>query len=118
MYKGEAIGLACSAWLENPILERNASPIQRWYFIASHIVRLAERVRDAADDVRTGALRDARVLFDGDTLVLSDEEYNEEMYTVNISEARELLTSFTEVKRVHDEALELLNAQKKRRPKE
>ena len=112
MKRGEAAEKACKAWQENPTLECGTTPLQRWYLITRQIVRLAEELRDNADNVKIGAWKDSSVLFGDNLLDAGDEDYYEEMYTVYILEARNLLNCLIEVKSKLDAALLMLANEK------
>lgn len=114
MRRGIAGDIACKSWQENPTLECGTTPFQRWYLIARQIVKLADDLRNSANDIRAGAFEDTSVLI-GDIILDSDDDddnYYEEMYTVNITEARNLLNSLIDVKSRLDAALLMLANEK------
>lgn len=111
MRRGVAGDNACKEWQKNPTLESGTTLFQRWYLIARQIVKLADDLRNSANDIRAGAFEDASVLI-GDIILASDDDddyddYNAVMYTANITEARKLLNSLIKVKSELDAALAL-----------
>lgn len=118
MRRGVAGDIACKSWQENPTLECGTTPFQRWYLIVRQIAKLADDLRNSANDIRAGAFEDASVLI-GDSILDSDDDddnYYEEMYTVNITEARNLLNSLIDVKSRLDAALVLRHETSLREP--